>query len=593
MNTTMKKSTLTLIAVCASTIVVFGQTMTNAQIGQTIKQLSGASVDYRVAGEWFKLARSTDNAKLKQELLKTAGAALLYAKKGDVYKKSVRSMINDVTDFEGSFEAECLDCGGVGESDGECKKCKGTGRCTYGSCRDGYVIIRGIDGSRQERCRECKGTGECPQCHGEGSVHGRCRVCGGSGKGWSRDAILQSYRDHSVAAWNMVRGIRIDEQKSVDPRNVDQTAWDKNQTYKFADSDKEILKKMLTQQRKSIAVNVDSSPLKNTGFDMAQFAGALQADIQGQLGKLPFLRPISANREMIEFINSEWGGSPKQDIPDYILLCRLTYANAQSGTVSVKAYFEIYDRAEGAARFSTTISKIGEKALSSGQEDTMQELFTTAAAEFMEQVVDQIGPVGVVAKTSGGGRYAYVSLGKEAGLIAGGRVQILEKIGGGDDFLSDLIEDSYVNEDGKKSVGVLDRRARLPLQSVADGHVVESTLPEPNRAWVEIDKFNPNSPRVKRGMVVRVVSMPRDRRQLAPTHTGSDLDREESELQRDRSEAAAQRAAREAKMQQNPMTPRPQSKPKPKYKKLQNNDDRSIFGDNDEDSDEDDNIFAR
>lgn len=530
----MKKAIPCVAAACIFATATLGQTLANAQIGQKMKQLAGASVDYKVAGEWFKLSRMTDNVNLKQEILKTAGAALLYAGKGDIYQKSVRSLIDDVTAFEESMIAECRECGGVGEMDGTCKKCNGTGRCTYGSCQDGNVLVRGIGTlpSRWQQCRECKGTGQCQTCKGVGTVYGKCRMCGGRGKLRSRDATLQAYRDHALAAGAVLEGNvaearreKAEREKAFDPREAEQTAWDKS-TYRFSESDRETLKKMIGRSRKSIAVNVDASPLKKAGLDLDQLAVALQADIQGQLGSLPYLRPISANRELIDFINSEWGGSPTQDVPDYILLCRLTYANVSrqgaKAAVSVKAYFEIYDRAAGAARHSTTISKIGEKDSGTGVDDTMQELFTVAAVEYMERIADKIGPIGIVAKTSGNGRYAYVSLGTEAGLVAGGRVQIMEKMGGDDD-LSDLIPTSYVSEDdeGGGGVGTLDRGANLPLSSVADGHVVESTLPEPMFAWVEIDKYDPKSPRVKKGMAVRIVPMPRERRQLAPTHTGN------------------------------------------------------------------------
>ena len=515
---------MAIAAVCVSASMAFGQTMTNAQIGQKMKQLSGAAVDYKVAGDWFNLSKATDNASLKQELLKTAGAALLYAGKGDVYQKGVRSLIDDVTEFEESLIAACRECDGVGEMDGACRKCKGTGGCTYGSCQNGQVLVQGIGSlpSRWQQCRECRGTGRCQTCKGVGTVHGKCLACGGRGTVRSKDATLQAYRDHALAASAILEGnmaearrAQKEREKARDPRGVEQTAWDKGSAYRFSEKDKDVLKKITSVVRKSIAVNVDAAPLKKSGFNLEQLAATLQSDIQGQFGSLPYLRPISANRELIGFINSEWGGGDKEDVPDYILLCRLVYANASQrggvATISVKAYFEIYDRAEGAARLSTTISKVGEKAAGRGTEDAMQELFTTAATEYLESVADKIGPLGIVTKTTGGGRYAYISLGTEAGLIAGGRVQILEKMGGGDDDdFSDLIPTSYVDDDGDGKVGTLGREASLPLQSVADGHVVESTLPEPRAAWVEIDKYDPKAPRVKRGMAVRIVSMQED-----------------------------------------------------------------------------------
>ena len=88
----MNKSKLTLIAVCAGMAAAFGQTMTSSQIGQKIKQLSGAPVDYKVAGEWFKLSQMTDNVSLKQEILMDEVGASLYAKKLEIYQNVTWSL---------------------------------------------------------------------------------------------------------------------------------------------------------------------------------------------------------------------------------------------------------------------------------------------------------------------------------------------------------------------------------------------------------------------------------------------------------------------------------------------------------------------
>ncbi len=512
--------------------------MTNAQIEQKIKRLAAASVDYNVAGQWFKLTQMTDDFCLKQEILKTAGAALLYTGKSDVYQKSVRSLIDDVTVFEQAMEMKCRECDGTGETGGTCKKCHGSGRCSYASCRGGSILVRGIGTlpSRWERCRECKGTGVCQNCMGGGNVKEKCRACGGRRIVKSRDAILKAYRDHALAASlvlesNIAEAEReqIARGKAIDPRTVEQTKWDLGQEYRFPPEDIPALKKMLRQKSKSISVNVDTSLVKDSGFDLASVRRSIQADVQDKLNDLGFLHPVSANWDLIDEVNAENGVDAQADVPDYILICRLTYANVSYDTnpvsVSFKAYFELYDREENATRFSKTISKIGVKALPSGVEDTMQGLFTTAAVEYMEQIADQIGPVGIVIETRGGGRYAYVSLGTKAGLTAGGRVQFLQKM---DDSLADLIATSYAADEDEsdedydprnKGKRALDRRARLPLASVSDGHVVESTLPEHTAAWIEVDKFNIRNPLVKKGMAVRIVSMPRKQRPLAPTST--------------------------------------------------------------------------
>ena len=361
---------------------------------------------------------------------------------------------------------------------------------------------------------------------------------------------------------------------TVDPRTVPQTVYDQSSPYAFSEEDKPLLKKTLKSKRRTISVQVDTSPVSSESVDMASVGVNLHAELQSALDSVEFLRTVSANDELMAFVNAGYGGDgvASPDLPDYILLCRLTFlsvandnaapatlgglsaalglttaaaaaegkdtttALSGSGTamaggaallvapqrVNVKAYFEIYDREEGQTRFSKILAKEERGVAGSGVENAVQRLLAGAAAEYMEQVMYKIGPIGLVMKTSGNGRYAYISLGQEAGLASDGCVQFLRKEDATFEeydltsFSSDETEDGNEEEvsapkkKGKgKAATAKKAPTRLPLESVADGHVVQNVLPEPNRAWVEVDNFDEERPLVKRGMLVRLVPVSR------------------------------------------------------------------------------------
>ncbi len=348
---------------------------------------------------------------------------------------------------------------------------------------------------------------------------------------------------------------------SVDPRTIPQTDYDTGEPYKIPDEEMPIFKKLVKSAKKSISVQVDTTPATNAGLDTANAGLNLSAELQSALDGLGFLRTVSANDDLVAFVNSGYDGDSPADLPDYILLCRLTYVSATKDTtvqtvgaattaglgigtlaaagegkttsalplgggtaaaaaatammiprtVMVKTYFEIYDRSEGATRYSKVISKEEKGVAESGIPNAIQRLFALAAKEYMEQIAYKIGPIGIVIKTTGGGRYAYISLGQEAGLATDGRVQFLKREVSD---LGDLAVSDYVEEEEDKKEGQepskLGARESLPLESVADGHVLESVLPEATRAWVEVDSYNKKAPLVRRGMAVRLVPVPRE-----------------------------------------------------------------------------------
>lgn len=345
---------------------------------------------------------------------------------------------------------------------------------------------------------------------------------------------------------------------SVDPRAIPQTAHDTTVTYRMPAEDIPVFKKMIRSARRSISVQVDVSAAAASGIDAANAGVNLNAELQSALDGLGYLSVVTANEDLLAFVASGYGGAAPAEMPDYILLCRLTHVSAPQdamvktaggaataglgigtlvaagegktssamgmggGTVAtgvatatmvphrvrIKAYFELYDNIMGTTRFSKVISKEENGVPEPEIPDAIQRLFATAAGEYMEQVASKIGPVGIVIKTTGNGRYAYISLGEEAGLRGDGRVQFLKRESGEYD---EFAVTDYAEEGGSAGGGAkLARKERLPLESVADGKVVSAVAPEATRAWIEIEHYDPNAPRVSRGMAVRLV--PRNRR---------------------------------------------------------------------------------
>ncbi len=345
---------------------------------------------------------------------------------------------------------------------------------------------------------------------------------------------------------------------TVDPRGLPQTAYDSTTIYKLPAADIPVFKKMIRSARRSISVQVDTTPVEKTGINVLNAGVSLNAELQSALDSFGFLRAVTANEDVLQFVVSGYDGTAPRDMPDYILLCRLTHVSSASkdamvktagaattaglgtgtliaavegktssalglggGTVAagaatatmvphrvrIKTYFELYDCMEGMTRFSKVIAKEENGVSSPEIPDAIQRLFAIAAGEYMEHVASRIGPVGIVLKTTGNGRYAYISLGQEAGLAQDGCVQFLQRESGEyDDF---AVTDYADEEEDGGSGGKLFRKERLPLESVADGTVVKGLTVEPTRAWVEVKNYDDENPRVCRGMAVRLV--PSDR----------------------------------------------------------------------------------
>ena len=359
---------------------------------------------------------------------------------------------------------------------------------------------------------------------------------------------------------------------TVDPRTLPQNEYDKTEAFHIPTEDIPIFQKLIRSERKTITLCVNTDAVAGQ-IDAATAGQGLQAELQSALDSLGFLRTVSANDDLMSFMNAGYGGDAPQDLPDYILLCKLTYVSSVKDTavqtisagtaaglgigglvagaegnkasalgmgggavaagvaaaamvpqkVNIRTYFELYDREAGATTYSRTIAKEEPGVAASGVGNAVQRLFSVAAKEYMEQVASKIGPVGQVLKTTGGGKYAYISLGSASGLAKDGWVQLLKKEVLADSIIVADDADDAENEDDKK----LGRKEHIDFESVAEGHVaVVKPIPllEEKRAWVEVERFDEKHPIIKKGMAVRIVPVPRKAGWLEHIGIGSSMD---------------------------------------------------------------------
>lgn len=96
-----------------------------------------------------------------------------------------------------TFATDCRKCGGTGEIDKKCDKCKGKKKCQFLGCKGGTLsnpdlMITG----KAPKCPQCGGTAECAACKGKGITKTRCTDCSGKGQTLSRESIEKGYVDY-------------------------------------------------------------------------------------------------------------------------------------------------------------------------------------------------------------------------------------------------------------------------------------------------------------------------------------------------------------------------------------------------------------
>lgn len=352
---------------------------------------------------------------------------------------------------------------------------------------------------------------------------------------------------------------------ATNPLTLPQKARDNGEPYRFAKEDYAKLKPMFKQTKQSIAVQVVTKALSDSGLaDEAQrkiIENNFLSDLQSSLNDVSYLRTVSANDDLVEFINSGYDQttSQKMDIPDYILLAKVVYVNVakdklvqnilvgsaiglggvatglatlgESGssktgaivagtgavgagvaaaavvpvTVDVKVYFELFNRAQNRTEKNRTLNRKKAGVSSDAADAAIVELLEDCAEEYLNLSIASLSPLGMVVKTVGDGRFAYVSLGEDTGLRPKDNVQFLQR--GESVTLDSLMEDEGTDADASAaSENGADDDESIPLDAVAYGTVIDNIPPEKGRAWVKIKDCEKVS--VKKGQGVRILPQP-------------------------------------------------------------------------------------
>ena len=158
-----------------------------------VMELCRLPPNFDSAGKWFLLVKEIESAELRQLSLKASGAALVYAKKQNIYNSKVKPSIKDASEFEKSFYGICPSCEGRRTISKKCKACGGNGVCRYSNCNNGKHLVHDFGGNHYEDCRDCKGSGECQKCGATGILKTKCLRCNGKGISFSLDTVAEVY----------------------------------------------------------------------------------------------------------------------------------------------------------------------------------------------------------------------------------------------------------------------------------------------------------------------------------------------------------------------------------------------------------------
>ena len=194
------RTTLTLACVMSALCVVgVDQKPSGKKTSLSASELqtfAKAVPDVKNAGKLYSAAMSiSDNFDRQQMYLKVSAACLIACDKQDVYKKHIKSKLQNVAEFECELKDECTKCSGAGTKEGRCYVCNGKGQCP--TCKGaGQTVSVGFDNRNEsKRCRKCNGSGQCPKCGSEGSVKQKCMTCAGTGKTFSKAVAARVFRD--------------------------------------------------------------------------------------------------------------------------------------------------------------------------------------------------------------------------------------------------------------------------------------------------------------------------------------------------------------------------------------------------------------
>lgn len=178
-----------------------------APLKKALVDAQHADFDFSALGKVFAARRLSPNASIQNHIVLGCAAGSLAAGKTDFYQQRLRPLVPSVGPFENSLQRVCQRCSGSGKIPGQCKTCRGSGRCISPSCQDGTQVVHGFNGRVTTMpCPSCGGSGSCRACKGTGEVRNACPSCFGRGGTFDTSTALEICKDHISKALEEIEG---------------------------------------------------------------------------------------------------------------------------------------------------------------------------------------------------------------------------------------------------------------------------------------------------------------------------------------------------------------------------------------------------
>jgi hypothetical protein len=179
-----------------------------APLKKALEDAQHGDFDFSALGKVFAVRRLSPNASIQNHIVLGCAAGSLAAGKTDFYNQRLRPLVPLVVPFEKSLLRDCPSCSGSGKKTGQCKNCRGSGRCPSPSCQDGTQVMHGLNGRVTTMpCPSCGGSGSCRACKGTGEVQTPCHACFGRGGTFDTSVALEICKDHVSQALEELEGV--------------------------------------------------------------------------------------------------------------------------------------------------------------------------------------------------------------------------------------------------------------------------------------------------------------------------------------------------------------------------------------------------
>jgi DnaJ-class molecular chaperone len=129
----------------------------------------------------------------------------MFLQHGNTGALDKRRAFVDTREVMEAVSETCPACNGEGNLGESCRKCGGSGQCSFTGCNGSGRIPR-MTGEGSSLCPNCHGSGQCPGCSGQGTVQAKCRSCNGKGRTFSQARCREVAEENIAGALRICRG---------------------------------------------------------------------------------------------------------------------------------------------------------------------------------------------------------------------------------------------------------------------------------------------------------------------------------------------------------------------------------------------------